>query len=78
MTQQKNKSEKVLKFNGFGFPVLLIGAPVKKILGEDVLDLNFNNLEEQIFLALIKKPGRLSLFLCEFCLRMVIAGRLLN
>ena len=45
---------------GFGFPVQILDAPLKKIQGEWVLDINFEKYERAVLLALAMKPVRLS------------------
>ena len=53
-------SRKTIKFNGFGFPIILANAPTKMVLGEVVPDVNYNELQAMLFVALIRKPTRLS------------------
>ncbi len=45
---------------GFGFAVKIINAPLVKIQGEWVLDINFEKYEKVILLALAFKPTRLT------------------
>ena len=45
---------------GFGLPIQIINAPLKKIRDEWVLDINFEKYERAVLLALAMKPGRLS------------------
>lgn len=52
--------KKKVLFYGFGFPVILIGIPTRKEMGEEVLEANFNEIERLLFLALIRKPTRMS------------------
>jgi DNA-binding transcriptional regulator YiaG len=49
-----------MKFNGFGFPVILLNVPVKVEYGDEVPDINFKRIQEQLFHALLLKPSRLS------------------
>jgi len=46
--------------HGFGFPVQILNAPLKKIEGEWVLNLDFEKFEKEVLLALAMKPARLS------------------
>ncbi|MBN22607.1 MAG: hypothetical protein CL678_15090 [Bdellovibrionaceae bacterium] len=45
---------------GFGFPVQILNAPLKKIHGEWALDLNFEKYEKTVLFALALKPARLT------------------
>ena len=45
---------------GLGFPVQILNAPLKKIQGEWVLDLNFEKYEKTVLFALALKPARLT------------------
>ncbi|MCB0367643.1 MAG: hypothetical protein H6624_04670 [Bdellovibrionaceae bacterium] len=45
---------------GFGFPVVLLDAPFRKVQGKWVLDLNFEKYEKAVLMALTHKPARLS------------------
>jgi DNA-binding XRE family transcriptional regulator len=51
---------KTKRFNGFGFPVVLVGVPVRVEFGDEILDVDFNALGNRVFAALLTKPGRLS------------------
>lgn len=51
---------KTVKFNGFGFPVILVNAPMKIEQGEEIPDVNFNRIQDSLFQALLLKPSRLS------------------
>lgn len=42
-------------YNGFGFPITLIDAPIRKILGEEVLDIDMNKLQIAVLKMLIFK-----------------------
>lgn len=46
-----------MKFNGLGFPVLLVGVPVT---ADGVPDINYNRLSDAVFDALIRKPARMT------------------
>ncbi len=43
-------------FEGLGFPIELIDAPMKKVLGEWVIDINMGALQRFVFRGLIHKP----------------------
>lgn len=45
---------------GFGFPVKILDAPLRRIQGDWVLDLNFETYERAVLWALSMKPVRLS------------------
>ena len=51
---------KTKKFNGFGFPVVLVDVPVRTEFGDEILDVDFNVLGERVFQALLVKPSRLA------------------
>jgi DNA-binding transcriptional regulator YiaG len=53
-------TRKTMKFNGFGFPVILLNVPVKVEYGEEIPDINFKRMQEQLFHVLLLKPSRLS------------------
>lgn len=53
-------TRKTVKFNGFGFPVILLNAPMKIEHGEEIPNVNFNRLQDNLFQALLLKPSRLS------------------
>lgn len=52
---QKNYTD-----NGFGFPVQIIDAPLRKVHGKWALDLNFEKYERAVLAALAHKPSRLT------------------
>jgi putative transcriptional regulator len=53
--------KKSYKFSGFGFPVTIKNAPVKKTSrGDEVVDVDFNKIEAALFVAIAEKPARLS------------------
>ena len=53
-------TRKTVKFNGFGFPVILLNVPMKVEHGEEIPDVNFNHIQANLFQALLLKPSRLS------------------
>jgi DNA-binding transcriptional regulator YiaG len=57
------KSKKIQKSYldyGFGFPVQILNAPLSKVRGEWVLDIDFEKYEKAVLLALALKPARLT------------------
>ena len=54
------KIQKSYTDNGFGFPIKLLNAPFKKIHGEWVLNLNFEQYEKAALLALAMNSARLT------------------
>jgi DNA-binding transcriptional regulator YiaG len=56
----KRKRTKKYVFEGLGFPVVLLNAPWRCVFGEWVLDVNFNELQKIVLLALIQKKRPLS------------------
>lgn len=54
------KKKETFIYEGLGFPITLIDAPMKMVLGEWVLDINMNALQEFVFKGLIHKPSPLS------------------
>ena len=50
----------MFRFNGFGFPVIIRNAPVKKTRHGDVVDLDFGEIEDALFMAIAEKPTRIS------------------
>ena len=56
----KNKKLKTFIFRGLGFPIKLINVPLKKMVGEWVLDINFNKLQLTVLNYLLRKPAPLT------------------
>ena len=56
----KNKKRKTFTFEGLGFPIKLVNVPMKKMVGEWVLDINFNKLQLAVLESLIRKPAPLN------------------
>jgi transcriptional regulator with XRE-family HTH domain len=56
----KNKKRETFIFKGLGFPIKLINVPMKKVVGEWVLDINFNKLQLAVLCSLIRKPAPLT------------------
>ena len=53
-------TRKTIKFNGFGFPVILVNVPMKIEYDDEIPDINFKRIQKQLFHALLHKPTRLS------------------
>ena len=56
----KEKKRKTVIFNGLGFPIKLLNAPMKKIFGEWCVDINLNKLMLAVFEGLAHKPTSLT------------------
>src|ERR1700733_11782329 len=51
---------KTFIYRGLGFPILLVNTPLKKSLGEWVIDIDFNKLRHQVLNYLIHKKTNLT------------------
>lgn len=56
----KNKKTKTFVFHGLGFPVTLVNAPMRKVFGEWVLDINMEALQLAVLRMLVYKLTRLT------------------
>ncbi|NGX40153.1 MAG: hypothetical protein KR126chlam1_01498 [Chlamydiae bacterium] len=56
---KKTKKETFI-YEAFGFPIKLINVPMRKVIGEWVIDVDFEALEKAILRLLIHKPVPLS------------------
>lgn len=54
--QNMEKKTETFIYEGLGFPIELIDAPMKKIFGEWVIDIDMNVLQLYVFNGLIHKP----------------------
>lgn len=54
-----DKKFETFTYEGLGFPIELINVPLKKILGEWVLDINLSKLQIKVLNMLIHKPAAL-------------------
>lgn len=54
------KIQKTFTDNGFGFPIQILNAPLRKVRGKWTLDLNFEQYERAVLMALAYKPYRLT------------------
>lgn len=50
------RKKETFVYEGLGFPIELIDAPMKKMLGEWVIDINMSALQRFVFKGLIYKP----------------------
>lgn len=51
----KETKRETFLYEGLGFPVLMVNVPMKKMLGEWVMDVNFAELQRIAMLSLAKK-----------------------
>jgi DNA-binding transcriptional regulator YiaG len=56
----KDRKKKTFIFEGLGFPIKLINAPMKKVFGEWYIDINMNKLMLVVLEALAHKPASLT------------------
>jgi DNA-binding transcriptional regulator YiaG len=56
----KTKKKKTFIFQGLGFPIKLINAPMKKEFGDWYIDINMNKLMLVVLEALAHKPSALT------------------
>jgi DNA-binding transcriptional regulator YiaG len=56
----KARKKKTFIFEGLGFPIKLINAPMKKVFGEWYIDINMNKLMLVVLEALAHKPVALT------------------
>lgn len=56
----ERKIQKKFNDHGFGFPIQIINAPMVKVRGKWILDLNFEKYEKAVLLVLSQKPSRLT------------------
>ncbi len=56
----KSTKHKTFIFQGLGFPVKLINAPMRKMVGEWVLDVDFEELQLTVLYFLLEKPAPLT------------------
>ncbi len=54
------KKKETFIYEGLGFPIELIDAPMKMVLNEWVIDVDMNALQEFVFKGLLRKPSSLS------------------
>lgn len=56
----RDKKKKTFIYEAFGFPIKLINAPMKKIVGEWVIDVSFEIFEKSVLQLLLCKSDPLS------------------
>ena len=56
----RDKKKSTFIYDGLGIPIKLIKAPMKKVLGQWVIDLNMETLQRVVLEALVHKPTSLS------------------
>ncbi len=54
------KGKRTIIYKGLGFPITLIEAPIRKIAGEEVLDIDMNKLQITVLKLLIFKTTPLT------------------
>ena len=57
---KRQKVEKEVVYKGLGFPVILRNVPMIELRGVWTLDINLNNLQKVVLLALAHKPSDLT------------------
>lgn len=58
--KNKDRKTKTFVFHGLGFPITLVNTPMRKVLGEWIVDIDLTRLQLVVLRALIFKQGRLS------------------
>lgn len=56
----KNRKRETFIFKGLGFPIKLVNVPMRKMVGEWVLDIDFDELELAVLRCLLEKPAPLN------------------
>ncbi len=56
----KDRKKETFVYEGFGFPVKLIHVPMRKVIGEWVIDVDFHKLELAVLRCLLYKPTLLN------------------
>ncbi len=62
----KDKKRATFIFKGLGFPIKLVNAPMRKMVREWVLDINFNKLQMTVLHCLLRKPAPLNAYELKF------------
>jgi DNA-binding transcriptional regulator YiaG len=60
MSTLKRKIQKSFIYEGFGFPVNIVDVPMVKVQGEWTPDIDYNQLEAAVLVAVAHKPIRLT------------------
>ena len=53
----KDRKRKTFIFRGFGFPIKLVNVPMRKMAGEWVIDVDFDQLQLAALCCLLEKPA---------------------
>lgn len=56
----ENKKIETFVYEAFGFPIKLINVPMRKVIGEWIIDVDFDALQKAILRSLINKSAPLS------------------
>lgn len=56
----KDRKRETFIFRGLGFPIKLVNVPMKKIIGEWVLDIDFEKLQLAVLRCILEKPAPLN------------------
>ncbi len=58
--KSKDQKIKTLVYRGLGFPITLVNAPMRKVFGEWIIDIDMTRLQLVVLRALTFKQGRLT------------------
>ena len=56
----KDRKRETFIFRGLGFPIKLVNVPMRKMVGEWVLDVDFDQLQLTVLCGLLEKPALLN------------------
>jgi DNA-binding XRE family transcriptional regulator len=56
----KDRKRETFIFRGLGFPIKLVNVPMRKMAGEWVLDVDFDQLQLTVLCGLLEKPALLN------------------
>jgi len=56
----KDRKKETFIFRGLGFPIKLVNVPMRKMVGEWVLDVDFDQLQLTVLCGLLEKPALLN------------------
>lgn len=59
MNMTKTKKRETIVYEGLGFPIRLVNVPMRKVLGEWAIDINFNALQKAVLHMLATKSSPL-------------------
>lgn len=57
---RSQRKTKTFLFNGLGFPITLVNAPMRKVFGEWILDINMEVFQLAVLRILVHKANRLT------------------